>query len=590
MTSLPTLRRKILRSFSVIVLLYAGLGFFLVVSVFLASATTPKMLHLNYDSIAASHQMEDAWSALDRPDRYPDHPVHYWMEQFEKALLFEEGNITEPGEKENASEIRKSWEEYKKIPSPLPLPLFTKLNTLLAELVKINEKGMFELTEENASLSRRVLMGSVIYFFVTLILALILADGLANRLSSPLKSIAEALQRRPGIGRRLKLIEPNSLEIFILCNELKRLWDQVVATERINVKELVKQKNQLETVLESVEDALLVVDGSGKVSHYNNYLLSLLGLTKAQIKDQSWKDLPTAKENYLKLRLLLKEDMPDAEEIELQLEGRPRQYAARFRKIRELDNLPGSTLFLLHDITERKQRARFRSDFIDLLSHEIKTPLQSLGTASDFLVAHKNEIPQSLLPFFETIPEDLERIKAVANEFIQITHTHSKILRLNLDFVPLNECLQEWLKPFKVVSKDRNVQLTFHQEGSAVIWAQIDKVKFPWVISNLLSNAIRFAPVDSEVEVLLTDRNDSVEIRVMDEGPGISEEDQHRMFEPFYQGSRVTPSGKTGLFGIGLTIAKEVVEAHDGRIEYFLRKPVGSEFRILLPYPPQNYT
>lgn len=201
-------------------------------------------------------------------------------------------------------------------------------------------------------------------------------------------------------------------------------------------------------------------------------------------------------------------------------------------------------------------------------------------------MAQKETLPEALKPLAETISEDVERIKAVANEFVQVTQSHSKILKLQLQKTSLNQVISEWVKPFKVVAKDRKVKLVVTQEGSPQIWANLDHVKFPWVISNLLSNAIRFSPVDGVVEVLITDRNGAVEILVRDQGPGISEEDQRRMFEPFFQSPqtlKATSMANQGLFGIGLTIAKEVVEAHDGRIEYY-RQPKGSEFRIILPF------
>lgn len=596
MTSVPTLRRKIFKAFSIILFLYAIFGTFLVVSVFLAGSTTPRMIHINYDSIAAAIQMQRSWDALNS-DRYSEQPRGHWMDQFEKAIQFEEGNITEPGEKEIALGLRKAWDEYKneiqkeaqKEPHFASLAQFVRMNQLLADLIQLNEKGMFELSEENASLSRRVLWGAMIYFFVTLVLSLVIADGLATRLSRPLKNIAEALQRRPTIGRRLKLLEPTSLEILILSNELQDLWKRVIESKKVNVMELRQQKSKLETVLESVEDALLVIEDNGRISHCNTLLSAFFGLSIDQIRGQIWKDLPSTHENYLKLRVLIREDMSDAQEVELLLNGTPHQFSARTREIVSPTGEVTATLVLLHDITEKKQRDRYRSEFIDLLSHEIKTPLQSLGTASEFLTSHRGELPESVFLFVDTISEDVERIRAVVNEFVQVTQTHSKLMKLRFDLVALNQTLPEWIKPFYVVAKDRSVQLEFRQEGSPIVWSSLDTVKFPWVISNLLSNAIRFSPENGKVEVVLTDRNGSVEIQVRDDGPGISEDDQRMMFEPFYQSPMITTTGRKGLFGIGLTIAKEVVEAHEGRIEYYARKPHGSEFRILLPFPPQNY-
>jgi NtrC-family two-component system sensor histidine kinase KinB len=588
--ALPTLRRKILRSFLWIVLLYGILGFFLVVSVRIASGTSPKMIHVNYDSIAAAREMRQALTGLKAPENYPGFTAAQRRDLFERALRFEEGNETEDGEKEIAQKLRADWNTLRTRGQAPPLGLFSEMNGLLDQLVSVNETGMFRLAHYNEMLSERVMLGSIIFFLISLLTAAVFADSLSRRIAQPLKTIAEALHRRPEIGRRLKLVEPDTLELMILTTELNRLWERVSQSEKVNLQELIRQKSKLESVLASVEDALFVVNEEGTVTQANPCLLDLVALSIDSVLGQKWNDLPTLNENYLRLRSLLSHSTVEGAETELELKGLKRQYSARFRDITAPGGAPVSRLYLLHDITEKRQRERFRSEFIDLLSHEIKTPLQSLGTATELLVNQKDSLPELLKSLVETVAEDVERIKAVANEFVQVTQSHSKILKITLDKTPLNHVLNEWVKPFRIVAKDRNVKLVVGQEGSDVIWANLDCVKFPWVISNLLSNAIRFSPQNSVVEVLLTDRNGSVEIQVKDEGPGISDEDQRKMFDPFFQsaqpyGTTTTSTPTKGLFGIGLTIAKEVVEAHDGRIEYYRRHPNGSEFRILLPFP-----
>ena len=583
-TSLPSLRKKILKSFWMIALLYGVLGVFLVMSVQIASRTTPTMIHVNYDSIAAADQMKESLAAFRDPLSHPQLDFNTAKLQFEKALSFEEGNITEPGEGALVQTIRENWNRLKNSSDHSPINVIARLNPLLDQLVTVNEKGMFRLAQGNEQLSRQVLIGAIAFFLASLMVALFAADALAMRISMPLKNIAEALHSRPKIGKKLKLVEPNTLELLILTNELTHLWERVSESEKVNVKEMIQQKSKLESVLESVEDALLVVDENSVVSHANECMLQLLCLEKNDVIGKKWDDLSSMDENYLKLRAALRLEIPESIEIELLLHHQSKQYSARSRAIPSPSGGHLASLFLLHDMTEKRQRDRFRSDFIDLLSHEIKTPLQSLGTATELLNAEKQKLPEPLQSLVETIMEDVDRIKAVANEFVQVTQSHSKIMRLKMEPTPLNQVLQEWIKPFHVVAKDRQVKLGFKLEGSQVIWANLDRVKFPWAISNLLSNAIRFAPADSLVEVCLTDRNGAVEIQVKDEGPGISKEDERRMFEPFFQSSVAASSGTPGLFGIGLTIAKEVVEAHDGRIEYYARRPHGSEFKIILPF------
>lgn len=586
MTILPTLRTKILKSFFLLVAVYAVLGLTLVFVVFLTSKTTPKLIHLNYDSIAAATRMEEAWSALQDPNRYSEKSVSQWKQQFEKAFEFETKNITEPGENETAQIIQKAWDQVKDHLEHIRFTDSQEVRTQIRKLIEINEQAMFEMAVENSKINQFVFAGAIIYFLLTLVLAVAFAHEIATRLAMPLKSIAEILRSKPPFNKRLRLPEPTSLEGYILSQELSQLWDRVRHTEKLNVNEIVQEKNRLETVLESVEDSLLVINNSGLVTHCNQLLLKLIGLKSHHVIGHYWTDLPTHQEDYLKLRNFLKEDLVEGSILELRLSDQPHYYAARSRKIQGPDHSPVATLYLLHDITEKRQRDRLRSEIIDLLSHELKTPLQSLGTASEILCDQKQHFSEDIQLLADTIAEDVERIRAVAHEFVQVSQTQSKVLRLKLEKIPINQIIKDWIKPFSIVAKDRHVKLELITEGSEVIYANVDPVKFPWVISNLVSNAIRFSPQNGTVQIIVTDRNQAVEIKVKDEGPGISLEDRERVFEPFFQANIPTGEGSRGLFGVGLTIAKEVVEAHDGRIEYHPRDPKGSLFRILLPFPP----
>ena len=585
MKSLPTLRRKILRSFLFLVGLYAILGAVLVASVRLAGEATPRLLHSNYDSIAAADQMKEAWVALRFPTYSTAHDANHWIDQFERALNEEAGNITEPGERDIETAIRKRWASTKNSVPQISQVEFEAMRSDFRKLILANENGMFLLVRSNDRLGDRVLLGTLAYFVLSLILSVLFADKLAQRLSSPIKAIAEALHRRPSTSRKLPLPEATNLEMLILTTELARLWDRLSEGERVNVAEIVQQKTKLETLLESVDDGLLVLDPHGRVSHCNECLAKLVSLSPGAIQGQLWNDLPVMNSNYLKLRSALRVEMSDSLQVELEWNGGLAFFSARLRRIGTAEN-DGGVLYLLHDITEKKQRDKFRSEFIDLLSHELKTPLQSLGTASELLTARKAAFPEDLKGLVEVISEDVERIKGVAQEFVQVTQSHSKVMKLKLEVVAVNQVLPEWLKPFGVIAKDRGVRVEFVSEGSDVVWCSLDLIKFPWVISNLVSNAIRFSPSGAAVTVVLSDRNNGIEFRVQDEGPGVPEADQDRIFEAFYQSPVTTASGSRGLFGVGLTIAKEVVEAHDGRIEYRRLSPHGSEFRILLPFPP----
>ena len=537
--------------------------------------------------------MNTAWSALQYPGYDFSHSKEDWIKQFDQAINFEMTNITEPGENEIAHGIFDHWTAQKDKLGHLSNQEFEETRHLLDQLIAVNEKGMFGLAHGNEQLSRRVLIGAIFYFFVSLCLCLWFADNLSQRLSRPLKSIAEAIQGRQLLSRRLKLPAPTNLELLVLTTELTRLWERLSEAEKINVSEVLKQKNKLETLLESVEDALLVLNSDGTISHCNSCLLSLIGMEHQKTEGLRWDDLSISNNNYLQLRSTLRPGMPEGQQVDLFWENKLSYFSARSRKIETGEADKSGVLYLIHDITEKKQREKFRSEFIDLLSHELKTPLQSLGTASELLTAQKASFNEDQRLLIETVADDVERIKAVAQEFVQITQSHAKIMKLKMELIPINQVLPEWIKPFMVIAKDRKVKIEFIQEKGSEnipILANLDLVKFPWVISNILSNAVRFSPNEGVVRVSLAQKDGFVEIGVRDNGPGIPAEEQGRMFEPFYQSPMATASGSRGLFGIGLTIAKEVVESHDGRIEYSRVEPHGSEFKILLPVPPVQYS
>jgi two-component system, NtrC family, sensor histidine kinase KinB len=583
--TLPPMRRKILRSFLIMVMLYGIVGVLMMAAVFLASGITPKALHSNYDSIWAASQMNDALVALRHPDEYKRIPSVRWAEQFERSLSFEEGNITESGEKELASKLRKEWnsvrEDLESIAVPKFLPKFQALRADLATLVSLNQSAMFTLAEQSTSLRYRVFVCTVLLFLLSLMFAVYLSDGLANRLSSPLKAIAEALRNKPIPGEKLRLPPPTSLEMRILTHEMNQLWKRLSELRKLNVEEIATQRSKLAIVLEAVEDGILVIDDSNTVIQCNQGLLNILGLEQSLVVGHRWNDLPTSDNDYLVLREHLSPEMPPDQAIELDVDSTRRTFSVRTRKILNKGGETVATLYLLHDITERKQRERLKTEFIGVLSHELKTPLQSLGTAAELLLKRKSSMGEEMQMLVDTIHEDVSRIRAVAQDFVQVGLVDSRYLRLKVGRHALSELIQEWIKPFRIVAKDKGVTLNFQNEGEAVMWANIDVVKFPWAISNLLSNAIRFSPTDTTVTIYVSQAR-VITIEIRDEGPGIPAAVRMKMFDPYYQ----APTGEaspTGFLGLGLTIAKEVVEAHQGKIEYLPGTPKGSTFRITLP-------
>lgn len=576
-TGLLPLKRKINRGITLIFGLFGLFGLALILAVFFATRISPQMIHRNYDSIEAAQRMQTSWSALRNPEEYPERSQQEWIDAFDSALRFASGNVTEPGESEVISRIKEKWTRSRR-----DAEVGRRMQSDLALLIELNKQGLFRLAAEAQAFGTRVLLGSLFFFAILILFTSFISGTMARNLASPLQRIAAALAARPRPGESLDLPDPTSQELHSLCTELNALWSRVSETDRLNLEQILAQRNKLRTILASVEDAILVLDAEGTIAHCNAKLLKLIGLENRDIQGSPWKDIPSSHPNLQALNEYLRSEAP-LRILEFRLDGKPVTLQGRRRviqgegQIREL-----GTVHLFHDVTDQRQRERLKAEFIGVLSHELKTPLQSLSTASDLLVSRINQLSDDMRLLVETVSEDVSRIRAVANDFVQVSQLDQPSLRLRLDQRDLSRAMQDWIKPFQVLARDKGIRLRYVKEGSDRIPAKVDPVKFPWVISNLLSNALRVSPNDSTVTVLLTDRNGAIELKISDEGPGIPESVRQRMYEPFFQGD--PEAGTSGLLGIGLTIVREVVEAHDGRVEHHSLSPRGSVFRVLLPF------
>ncbi len=556
-------------------------------SVVVAANITPRLLHVNYDSINAALQMREAWSAIRHPLEHPTKSKPQFVVQFESALAFEKGNLTEHGESEIALAIEKLWKDARaaEMTTPISEKSFIQLDEYLGRLIELNRAGMFKAAEKAQELKANTLKVTLFFFLVGLLVMFYRADTVATSLADPLKRIAETLRSKPKPGEKLRLpTQPNSLELRILIQEIRNLWERVSEADRTNVEEIVRQSQKLQAVLSSVEDAVVVFGERGLITQGNDKMLSLIDLARENVIGHYWNDLPSMSENYLKLREVLTPELSDEKVFELTTDTGVESYSGRVRPVLGEDGQELAKVYLLHNITEKRQRERLKAEFIGVLSHELKTPLQSLGTASELLVNKKQQFDEDTQLLVDTIQEDVARIRGVTNDFVQVSHLESQPTSLILQLHPLDlhEHLPRWLKPFRVVAQDKKINIEYESNSSQAM-VSIDPIKFPWVVTNLMSNAIRVTPPGGKIAIKLDLESSQARLSVQDEGPGVPAELETRIFEPYFKGSSGPSDGTAGFLGIGLTIAKEVMEAHGGKISYRKGDPKGAVFSVTLP-------
>lgn len=612
---LPTLQKRIRRDFLRLVGLFGVLGIVLVGAVFAAGRMPNLLVRMNYDSIAWVREMETAMNGLHFPAQYPERDGPGWAAAFEAALDRAERNITEPDEPQALADIRTAWEGFRRVvvgsdSSPAADAAYGRLRASLAGLVAVNERGMFRRLDRNALLRDATVLGAAALFVLGTLWAVLLADSIAARVSHPLRRAAEVFKERPRLGAPLHLPPPQTLEVRILFDELVRLWGRLSELDALNVGSLTAEKRKLEVILESADDAILVLDGSGAVAHVSERMLPLLGLAREQVLGMPWADLSTAAPNYLALRTALDTTLHGKRDVTLAEGGEDRVFVARRRDLVGGDahgpeaggaHAPAAfppaaspalpvpsfpivgQVFLLGDVTEARRREGLRSEMMDWVSHELKTPMQSLCLAADLLDRRKDGLDAEGRLLVETVREDAARLRTLAQQFMDIARMTPSALLLARDEADLPALLDRWLTPFVLLARETEVRLAVDTRA-APERVRLDAERFAWVVSNLVANALRASPPGGEVRVRVAERQGSAVIEVEDDGAGLPEAVEARLFEPFSHGR--TAGARGGLFGLGLAITRSIVDAHGGHIAYERREPRGSRFTVSLPLPP----
>ena len=576
MIVLPTLHKRIRRSFLRLVLLFGALGVLLVVGISLAGRVPSELIRMNYDSISYAQHLRQAMDGVFFPHLYRENGVEGWKKRFDAILEQVSGNITEASEQKVVDDLRAAWEQYAGHPDDAS---YRMLHARIDELVQVNERGMFERLARNARFRDLMMLATAAIFLCGTLWAFLMADSVAERLSHPLRRVAEIFRERPPLGRKLHLPDPQTLEVRLLFDELSRLWDRLGELDALNVHKLIAEKRKLENILESVEAGVLVVDTAGAVVLVSRRMLSLLDLPRGKVLAMPWNDLSTTSGNYMALREGLPADLPGTREITLRVGGEERVYAARRRELLTGKGVVTGQVFLLSDVTEKRRRDVLRSEMMDWISHELKTPMQSLGLAADLMARH-GQLDEEMSMLVETVGQDAARLRTVARQFMEIARMSPSALQLVLETVDLCARVRDWLIPFQLVARESGERLVLDLSGEEVP-VSVDAERFAWVLSNLVSNALRSGEAGSTVRIAVGVEGDDAALRVEDDGPGIPPELEARLFEPFSHGR--TAGTREGLVGLGLAITRDIVEAHGGMIRYARREGGGSVFTVLLP-------
>lgn len=263
--------------------------------------------------------------------------------------------------------------------------------------------------------------------------------------------------------------------------------------------------------------------------------------------------------------------------------------AARFLQVnalamRDPSGAADGAIFVFHDLTRLRQLEGLRQEFVANVSHELRTPLSLIKSATETLIDGAKEDSAALGRFLQIIDKHANRLALLIDDLLLLSTLDSGGLRLDRQAVPFRSTVQDAMDDLRPRALARDVTLENAVPASLVALADVDRLR--QVISNLLDNAIKYGRAGGKARVEGLLRPDgAIEIRVVDDGPGIPREFQERIFERFYRVDKAR-SREQGGTGLGLAIVKHVVQAHGGQVRLESGPAGGSAFIFSIPGNP----
>lgn len=240
---------------------------------------------------------------------------------------------------------------------------------------------------------------------------------------------------------------------------------------------------------------------------------------------------------------------------------------------------PRLTLLMIRDVTERERLDQMRTDFVANTSHELKTPVGAVSLLAEAIESAADD-PEQVRKFSVRLSAEAARLGRLTSRIMSLSRLQSADGVAEMEPLAIDEVIAASIEAHQVEADSAGVALV--RGGDRGTWVMGETQILVEAVSNLIANAIAYSPRGARVGVAVKAEDDVVEISVTDQGIGISEADQDRVFERFYRADDAR-SRRTGGTGLGLSIVKHATQRHGGEVRLWSRPGRGSTFTARLP-------
>lgn len=362
--------------------------------------------------------------------------------------------------------------------------------------------------------------------------------------------------------------------------------DKQVRELDIHIKLLGRQKNNIEDIIYSIHDAVIVADSYDRLNMANKAAANLFGFDVNSAKLSPLSEI-IQKNGTRFVELIQQSRQSKIPHVKRELtfvnENSEMIFECLISCMFANDGEVSGVVAVLHDVTREKEISKMKNEFVSHVSHELKTPLASINAYAEMLADGEAEDEETIKEFCSVIQSQSQRLNRLIEDILNISRIESGLIKVSREQTSLTVLIKEAVEMIKSYAAEKDIEI-IHE--SPIIFDQVnaDKDMMTQVIVNLLSNAVKYTPEKGSVEIrtMVDESEKTVRVEVIDTGVGIPDDQVEHVFNKFY---RVTSNNKYAKgTGLGLNLVKQIVESiHNGKVFVTSQVGKGSTFGFEVP-------
>ena len=487
-------------------------------------------------------------------------------------LQKQENNITEPGELEAPRELRKNFTEL--MANPNDPSNYAQIRQSIQVINDLNQQAILRKNEVATKTAEDATLWLTIIFVALGLVTFTFVVNFPGVIATPVRLLNEGIRAIADKNYSKRIYLKQDDEFGELVNAFNSMAEKLDEYENSNLAQIKFEKSRIETIINQMRDAIIGLDSKRNILFLNEVAQSLLGLKEADIIGKYAADV--AIKNDL-MRNLLQEE--EKKELKIYADNKESYFSKEVLNVTDNETIIGQVI-VLRNITPFHELNEANTNFIATVSHELKTPISSIKMSARLLTDKRvGELNNEQEDLIKTITEDSDRLLKITGELLNMSQVETGNIQLKLQATDAKDIIEQAIQAVQFQAQQKKITLHKNiQESLPVLQADIEKTS--WVLINFLTNAIKYSPESSVIEIAAYLKNEGVEFMVKDSGIGIDEKYLPKIFDRYFK----VPGNhdRTGT-GLGLSISKEFIQAQHGHIRASSKMNEGSEFYFLLP-------